>query len=294
MTCPLCGGPSRHAFVTRDRNRAVTDERFVYRRCERCRTRFLVNVPDDLAGFYPSDYFVLPTLAELRGQAAVERYRMELLAPHVSGGRLVEIGPGHGIFAIQARDAGFETAAIEMDPGASAYLRETLGIEVLESAAPEEALRSLPASRAIAMWHVLEHLERPWETLAAAAANLERGGAIVIATPNPDAFGFRLLGGRWPHVDAPRHLFLIPLGALRERAEQLGLELRAVTDTDAGGLHWNTFAWQFALARPAAGRLGALRFRAAAIAAAALARALAPLEQRGMRGAAYTAVLVKR
>ena len=65
-----------------------------------------------------------------------------------------------------------------------------------------ETLAELPPSRVIAAWHVLEHVPRPWALVDAAADNLESGGALVIATPNPRAFGFGVLGGRWPHVDA--------------------------------------------------------------------------------------------
>jgi 2-polyprenyl-3-methyl-5-hydroxy-6-metoxy-1,4-benzoquinol methylase len=291
--CPLCGGASEVAFVTRDRNRAVSDEPFTYRRCARCASLFLENVPPDLGRYYTDDYFELPTLDGLREQARAEAYRIDLVTPHARGGRLVEIGPGHGVFAVQAKDAGFETAGIEMDPGAVRYLREAVGIEAVESGAPEEALRAMPPSRVIALWHVLEHLPRPWEMLAAAAENLEPGGVVVVATPNPEALGFRLLDGRWPHVDAPRHLFLIAFDALRDRARALGLQVASVTATDPGGRHWNRFAWHRALARPAPGALNDLRYRAAGVAGAAIAAALGPVERRGRLGAAYTAVLVK-
>ena len=36
----------------------------------------------------------------------------------------------------------------------------------------------------------------------------------------------RLLRGRWVHVDAPRHLTLMPLDALAERAGRGGLRPR--------------------------------------------------------------------
>ncbi|HWF51692.1 MAG TPA: hypothetical protein VG294_13725 [Solirubrobacteraceae bacterium] len=53
MTCPLCGGSTEAAFTTTDRNRALTRERFEYRRCVACGTYFLANVPADLSAYYP-------------------------------------------------------------------------------------------------------------------------------------------------------------------------------------------------------------------------------------------------
>jgi SAM-dependent methyltransferase len=289
-TCPLCGGRSAFAFTARDRNHAVAHGSFDYRRCADCGTLFLVDPPADLGACYPDEYFGLPARAELRAAADGERYRMQIVGRHASGGRLVEIGPGNGIFAIQALDAGFETAAIEMDPVACAYLRDTVGVEVVQSAEPDVALRTMEPSRAIVAWHVLEHLPRPWALLEAAAENLERDGVLVLATPNPNALGLSLLGARWPHVDAPRHLFLIPHEAVVARGRELGLEPVELTDGDPGGRHWNAFAWQYLLRRPGASYP---RERAAAVAGRAIATLMAPVERRGLRGAAYTVVLRK-
>ena len=292
IACPLCSGPTETAFTTHDRNRAITAERFRYRRCTACRSLNLENVPADLGAYYPDEYFSLPDMPGLRAQAARERWRMALVAAHIQPpGRLTEIGPGNGIFAIQALDAGYDTVVVEMDARACAYLRDTVGAEAVQSAAPEEALATMPRSHVIAAWHVLEHVAKPWALVDAAASNLHPGGVLVIATPNPRAFGLRALRGRWPHVDAPRHLFLIDHEALVVRAAAAGLELVTLTDVDPGGLHWNAFAWHYALRRPGC---SLRRDKAAHLAGRALARALAPVERRGLRGAAYTAVLRKR
>jgi hypothetical protein len=293
VICPLCGAPTTEAaFAAPDRNRGIGETIFHYRRCVRCRCYVLADPPADLGAHYPPEYYALPSLEGLRAQAAEERYRMDLLSAHVApGGRLVEIGPGNGIFAVQALDAGFETAAIERDAQTSAYLRATLGIEVVQSEWPERALAQLPPSRAIAMWHVLEHVARPWELLDAAAANLEPGGVVLIATPNPRAAGLRLLRGRWPHVDAPRHLFLLDHAAVIARGRAAGLEPVLLTATDPGGLQWNAFAWHYVLRRA---RSRYPIYRAAQVAGRAIAAALAPLERHGLRGAAYTLILRKR
>jgi SAM-dependent methyltransferase len=291
VPCPLCDAPSTAAFTTTDRNRAIGDRAFHYRRCSGCRSYFLVDVPGDLGAYYPRDYLSQPTLAELREEGRREAWRMQIVARHASGGRLVEIGPGNGIFAVQAVEAGFETAVVERDAGACAHLRDTLGIEAVRSDAPEHALAAMAPSRAIVLWHVLEHVAHPWALVDAAGANLEPGGVLVVATPNPRALGLRLLGRRWPHVDAPRHLFLLDHEALAGRARSAGMELVQLTTNDPGGLHWNAFAWHFLLRRPG---VAPLADGFAYLGGRAIARVLAPLERRGLRGAAYTAVLRRR
>ena len=74
------------------------------------------------------------------------------------------------------------------------------------------------------------------------------------------------------------------------RARAAGLELVQLYDVDPGGLHWNAFAWHYALVGG-----GSLHHdKAAHLAGRILARALAPVERRGLRGGAYTAILRKR
>ena len=290
VPCPLCGGPSSFLLTAPDRNLGVPADPFRYNRCELCGVVFLVDVPDDLGRHYPEAYFPLLSRPELEEAAEAEGHKVELVRAHASGGRLVEVGPGQGAFAYAAKRAGFEVTTIEMDARNCEHLRSVAGVEAVESAEPETALLELPKSRVIALWHVLEHLARPWECLQSAARNLEDGGVITLAVPNPEAFGFRVLRSRWPHVDAPRHLHLIPARTLIGYAAALGLSCEELTTTDPGARHWNVFAWQRAIGQARGpgqgGRLsGALGLLAAT--------ALAPIERRDLKGSTYTAVLRK-
>lgn len=291
--CPLCGAAgSYRAFVATDRNRAVTADRFDYHRCIACATLFQPEPPEDLDRFYPADYFSPPPPASIDRLALAEDPKLELLRPVARPpGRLVEIGPGEGLFARLARREGYAVTAIERDASACGHLVSVVGVDAVHSARPEDVLPDLPPSRVIALWHVLEHLPRPGRLLDAAAANLAPGGVLVVATPNPQALSFRLQGARWAHVDAPRHLSLVPVDALLEHVARRGLEPARLVFDDPGGRHWNRFAWESALRRrPSRGSARA----PVALAAAVLARALRPIEGRGRRGAAYTALLRKK
>jgi 2-polyprenyl-3-methyl-5-hydroxy-6-metoxy-1,4-benzoquinol methylase len=289
--CPLCGGETNAAFQVGDRNRAITDRSFHYRRCVSCQTTYLLDVPDDLGRYYPQDYYGLPTHAELDSAANGEASKLALLRPFVSGGQLVEIGAAFGVFALAAKRAGFDVTAIEMDGRCCGYLEEVVGVRAIRSDLPEEELADVGPTAAIVLWHVLEHLRRPWDVLEQAAKRLEPGGILALATPNPDSLQFRLLGANWAHVDAPRHLFLIPFAALRARAEELGFKVGHVTTSDPAGRYWNVFGWEYALRRQPACRPSTRVTRACS---RLLNLGLAPLERRGMNGTAYTAVFVKR
>lgn len=290
VPCRLCGAPAVTAFHVTDRNRGIDDKRFEYRRCATCHTYFLQDVPEDLGRYYPDDYFSFPGLAELDafGRTAIERYKLETVQRYARSGRLVEIGPGFGVFARQAAVAGFDVAGLELDARCCAQLRDVVGVQAVQTGTPEEALADQPPSDVIALWHALEHLPDPDALLAAAAANLRPGGILVAAVPNPQAFQFRVLGRRWPHVDAPRHLFLIPARTIAERGAAVGLETVAVTSDDAGARHWNAFGWGRAAVPPSPGYVLTRLASGLGRACAALA---APAERRTLRGSAFTIVL---
>jgi SAM-dependent methyltransferase len=288
--CPRCGGPSSHRFDASDRNRAVTEERFDYRRCSACGVIWLHNVPANLAEYYPADYHQFLEHDELVAAAAREAPRVEALLRHVRPGHMVEIGPSQGVFASAAKAAGFDVVALEMDAACCRHLEEVVGVRAIHTAAPVEALPTLPPSRAVVMWHVIEHLPDPWAVLRAIARNLEPGGVFALATPNPDSLQSRVFGARWVHLDAPRHLTLIPLPALQQAASKLGLRLVDVTTSDPVGRGLNRLGWERSFLRSPALRPHP---RFAYTVGRALTGLFRPWEQRDLRGAAYTALFRK-
>jgi 2-polyprenyl-3-methyl-5-hydroxy-6-metoxy-1,4-benzoquinol methylase len=285
--CRFCNGEAKFFFEASDRNQGVSEEQFSYHRCRSCGTVFLPEIPPDLGRYYPPTYYPpLPREAELEKRAVVHEWRVELLRSFVSSGRLVDVGASAGFFAYLAKNAGFDVTAIEMDPRCCAHLREVVGVEVVESDDPVTAIGALDDAKAITLWHVLEHVDRPAELLAGAAAALVPGGVLVVAMPNLDGLQFRLLRARWPHVDAPRHLTLVPLATLEKRMTELGLEREAVTTADPVG-EYDAFGWQGLLPGRARGHLSHLTGRLIGV----IAR---PVERRNLNGSAYTAVFRKQ
>jgi 2-polyprenyl-3-methyl-5-hydroxy-6-metoxy-1,4-benzoquinol methylase len=282
--CPLCGGAADERLRSHDRNRGIGSTRFTYRRCRACGTVFLADPPSDPGRFYPPSYY---PIGHEDATSETEAAKLELLERFAAPGRLIEVGPGAGGFAAAAARAGWAVTGIEMDETACRHLRD-IGVEAVRSAEPHVALRALPPARAIVLWHVLEHLAEPCALIEAAAAALEPRGVLIVAVPNPKAFGLRILGERWAHLDAPRHRFLIPASTLLERAQRAGLEPVALVGADRAGRDWNVFAWQQLLVRPDS---GPRRRRVAFHAGVLTALALAPVERHGLRGSTYTAVL---
>ncbi|HEX2542305.1 MAG TPA: class I SAM-dependent methyltransferase [Caldimonas sp.] len=290
--CTQCGSPAKFFFRTADRNRKLTGEQFDYFRCRRCGLIFLSPVPADLGAYYPPNYYEIPkSESELASRAAtLHASKLDVVQRHVTRGKLLEIGPAYGLFAHLAKQAGFDVSVIERDARCCAFLRDTVKVDVVESDDPVKGLRDLPPLDVIVLWQVVEHLPDPWSVLEAAARRLRPGGVLILDTPNPSAFQFRVLGRFWTHVDAPRHVTMIPAALLVERMGTLGLPVLSLTSCDRIATGYNGFGW----AETFKSFLSNERWgRAAHVAGRVLAKLLIPIERTGFRGSTYTAVFRK-
>lgn len=289
--CPACGAEARLRFRSRDYNRRLSREVFDHFRCPACALVFIAPIPARLGDYYPPAYHAAPaTLGTLEAGAPHEQYKIDIVRRFVRTGRLLELGPSLGCFAHLARRSGYEVSTVEMDERCAAFLNDVAGIPTVRSDDVVAALSTLDPFDVIAAWHVIEHLPDPWTALEAIGRKVNPGGIVVLAAPNPAAFQFRVLGRFWPHVDAPRHLSLIPPERIAERMARVGLRLAWTTTTDEGGLGWNVFGWEQFLANlfPHPRLTG--RARAAG---RTVARVLGPIERVEGRGSAYTMVLRK-
>jgi SAM-dependent methyltransferase len=189
-----------------------------------------------------------------------------------------------------AKNSGFEVEAIEMDSGCCEFLSDELGIRAYHSASVVETMRSLGRYDVVAFWHSIEHLQSPWDVLTEAFSHLNPNGIVVVATPNPNAFQFKVLRSWWTHLDAPRHLFLLPTHFLRMLSDSHGLQEVLFTVNDPDSREITRWGW--------AGSLVALANSSEPLVMlgriiGVVAAQLMAVFERGSRSAAYTVVYRK-
>jgi 2-polyprenyl-3-methyl-5-hydroxy-6-metoxy-1,4-benzoquinol methylase len=290
MSCRLCGSPAQLAFLAYDRNRALGTERFAYTRCAACHCVALREVPSDLARYYPAGAYGAAEEASRPQLVERERAKLELVRRYTPGRKIVELGPGPGLFTRFASDNGFEVTAIEMDESYCRQLNEIPGVTAICSDEPADVLATLTPSDAIVLWHVIEHLADPWKVLERCVERLVPGGVLAVSTPNPDSLQFRLLRSRWVHLDAPRHLQLIPAQTLERELLRAGMVRTLTVTDDPVGRELNRMGWEFALRpRPARNRATPIRWRASIL----MAGLLAGVERRQLAGASYTSLFTR-
>ena len=270
----------------------MSKELFDYHRCAQCHLIFLAPIPSALSEYYPTEYYEIPsTESDLASRASARQGpKLDIVRRFHTSGRLLEIGPAYGLFSYLAKSNGFDVTAVEMDTRCVDYLRSTVGIQVVHGLASPELIHPLPLFDVIVMWQVIEHLADPWSFLDELQAHLAPGGTLIIDTPNPNAFQFKLLRSRWTHVDAPRHTTLIPASVLSARLERHGL-VPCMLETDGPiAIGYNSFGWAYSLKNMFVHGMGqSIAFLMGRV----LAKLLSPLERTGNRGSTYTAVFKK-
>jgi SAM-dependent methyltransferase len=162
-------------------------------------------------------------LAEEPGRRRTAGRLLDLLAPHVARGRLLDVGSGHGLLVDEARKRGYAAEGLELSRTAARHAREQLGLTVREIPLEDAGLDS-ERFDAIVLADVLEHMDDPVGTLERCEELLAPGGALMVVTPDATSFTARLAGARWWAL-LPSHTCLLPRATLRELIAARGLIL---------------------------------------------------------------------
>ncbi len=237
--CPVCDAvAARSRFGLPDSGHRVVV-------CSGCGLGSLLPMPgpDEIASFYPNHYYgdlgtKFQGVIEWMVRVVGRRQARFLLRTLPRGARVLDIGCGRGVLLSAFADAGFEPHGVERSEAAAAGVdpRATLRI------APRLAEAGYPEAHfdGVILWHVLEHLPDPRETLAEVHRILRPGGTLVVAVPNFSSFQSRWAGPAWFHLDLPRHLYHFPLSALRRLMQREGFQPDAEYHFS---LRQNPFGW---------------------------------------------------
>lgn len=298
IACRTCGSKNKRAYLSvQDLNQQKSEVLFSYYQCQDCQSVFLYPVPDNLGFYYGQNYpaYAVKNSPQLEKKLAnFEQAKLDIVKRYAPRGTLLEIGPAAGRFLAVASRAGYDVRAIEQDAQCVKHIKDTLDVDVSCSDKPAEVLSSLGAvCDVIVAWHVIEHLQNLRGVMAAAAAALRKPeGVIIVSAPNPDSWSFRLFGRFWVHLDAPRHLALIPLSALDGLMAEQGLERVACVFDDPVGRFLNRMGWQASLMNLSSVKF--VRWPLLALIGRVLSIVMRLPDAMQGRGAAYTAIYKRK
>lgn len=242
QVCDLCGQSESQLVLTTPR----LDGPLV--RCRGCGLHYVIRPAAPPLTALPSDSTADPQsrdIAEEMRRLAARARELELVEPEVEereslwreitaaerlsdlrrfahGGRLLEIGCSTGEMLAAARNS-FQVSGVEADEAAGNVARAR-GLNCL-SGTLFEAQFADQTFDAAAMYHVIEHLPSPRETLRELHRILRSGGWLVIETPNIATPWVRLLGPRWRQF-IPDHVYFFSPATITRLCRETGFEVQ--------------------------------------------------------------------
>lgn len=84
----------------------------------------------------------------------------------------------------------------------------------------------------ISFWHVLEHMDNPWDYLESARNNIAKDGLLIVGVPNIDSLEFKTFGKYWFHLAPKFHLWHFSPHSLDILLRKTGFKVKSID-------HWS-------------------------------------------------------
>ena len=246
--CPVCGGATAAPTLSAPDRLLGTPGRFGVAVCATCGTG--VTLPpataQQIAAYYIAGYGPFearPHPLVRAASAAIQAWQrwsahrrppLDAVAA-LPPGRGVDVGCGRGDLAAGLIGRGWQMTGVEPSPGACAAARAR-GIEVREGVLATVALET-EAFDAAVFQQSLEHVNDPVGDLRRTFAALRPGGLVAVSVPNFGGWQRRRFGGRWFHLDLPRHRVHFTAASLERALREAGFtDVHTSTSTSTAGL----------------------------------------------------------
>lgn len=237
--CPVCRGREAEPRYT------IRELDFKLVTCTVCGLGRLDPLPDadTIRSFYPPEYYgvtgakfvpVIESLIRIVGA----RQARSLTRGLATKSRVLDIGCGRGVLLKTLAEMGFETHGFEISETAAVGADPRAQIRIASSLA--EARYPGRYFDSVVLWHVLEHLPDPRETLLEIRRIMRRGARLAVAVPNFSSIQSRWAGPAWFHLDLPRHLYHFPRHGLERLLADCGFEC---VSEHHFSLRQNPFGW---------------------------------------------------
>jgi SAM-dependent methyltransferase len=180
---------------------------------------------------YPEDYYGGPAgkfsgwAQHLRTHFHRQRARLVQKAINRKNGKVYDVGCGDGLFLKEASRLGMRIGGFEPQSTPRGQTEKRLSKKLDEKVFA--SLKSEKAS-AITCWQVIEHMDDPPSFLQSCRQRLAHGGLLTISTVNLSSLQAKCFGGKWLHLDPPRHLWIGNLPRVIQLVRDAGFSIEKV------------------------------------------------------------------
>jgi 2-polyprenyl-3-methyl-5-hydroxy-6-metoxy-1,4-benzoquinol methylase len=177
--------------------------------------KYLVYPLDHTDKFGRIDIFYL--LLKLNKVGILERIK--------KGNTILDVGCGSGEFLFDMKKREWKVFGNDTSYELCAYAQKELGLENIFN----KDLISLEFPDkffdAVTLWHVLEHLNRPMETLKKINNILKDDGVLIIESPNFDSCQRKFFKEKWFALTIPRHIYHFSSQSVEKVLNRAGLKI---------------------------------------------------------------------
>jgi 2-polyprenyl-3-methyl-5-hydroxy-6-metoxy-1,4-benzoquinol methylase len=226
--CNLCNN-TNYTVVTE-----VNGQRLV--RCTRCSLVYVNprRSEDEISSQYKEHYHTqrvvtsrLTTDSDIAREVASNEPRArEIIKLAGAKGKLLDIGCSAGFFIAQLKQRGWDAKGIDVSDWAAAFAREKHGVEVLKGNIDDIQVHE--RFDIITMYHTLEHLPSPLQTLQKVWGMLNDSGMLIVKGPNLASFDRLWFGKRWDGFADRTHLYYFTPATYRALLEKSGFVVEKI------------------------------------------------------------------
>lgn len=250
--CRICGNNENHNYINVKERMLGTFDDFLYFQCPACKCLQIKKKPDNLAKYYPENYYSYKKLDRLINSHLrkwIDTHRVNHLTnkknipgfilnklsksleyiPWIQNtgvqhnAKILDIGCGQGRLLLRMALGGF-TNLTGIDP----FIKESItyhnGVEIIKTNL-EEFTKDKHHFDLIMLHHSLEHMPNQHSTMKSIAKLLSPDGVVLIRIPLADSFAWEHYKEHWVQLDAPRHLYLHSKKSLELLAKENGLRI---------------------------------------------------------------------
>lgn len=256
MECRICGNrENNQSFEVKERQHCIK-ESFLYFQCSKCSCIQISDIPENLAKYYPQDYYSFNISAEQEfmtdNRSGFKKIQSDYLIHGKNKvlGNLLTLGYKHPLVFDWLKNLSLDKNAriLDIGCGSGAALKSMyqLGYKNLTGVDPfitknytlsnsfhiykKDPLEidSNLKFDCIMMHHSFEHMEFEKEVLKKTRSLLNPGGKLLIRIPVFSKPLFEIYGPDLVSLDAPRHLYIHSVSSMELLCAEAGFKVEKV------------------------------------------------------------------
>ncbi len=241
INCRVCSSKDYTFLFNAKNTTSNTDINFEYYQCKKCKTIFIGKIPIDMNNFYNEDYHPFTSKTKLDTKDKKNINSIRKLSPNYS---VLELGIGNGKFIEYLNNTGHKCYCIEPYSKITNQIRKK-NINIISSTLEKLNIDDLNFKvDIIYSWHSIEHLNNFPIFLKLCEKILNKGGYVIIGTPNQKSLSFKYYKQYWYHLQPPLHSFLITNDEMEKQFNAINFIKIKFSSRDKMSIISSKYGWE--------------------------------------------------